>query len=239
MITFFIVGMIFLLAGLIQGLTGFGSALVAIPLLCLIIDIKTAVPLCMLNSIIITTTLALQLTRDIDRNKIMPLCIGAIPGLVVGSTILKTVDSTTMRFFLGIILVAYSIYNLAAQPTPRKLHPAWSWGAGFFSGAIGAAFSVGGPPVIIYTTLKNWTKNEIKATLTGFFMVNSYFIVAAHGLTGVTTKQALLFFLVSAPFVLLGTLGGSRLSNFLPEKKYAKMIFIFLIIMGLMMIFGA
>ena len=67
-----IVGMIFLLAGLVQGLTGFGSALVAIPLLCLVVDIKTAVPLCMLNSLIITTTLILQLKKDVDRKKLCP-----------------------------------------------------------------------------------------------------------------------------------------------------------------------
>lgn len=230
--------MIFLLAGLIQGLTGFGSALVAIPLLCYLIDIKTAVPLCMLNSIIITTTMALQLKKDIDRKKILPLCIGAVPGIVVGSTVLKMVDSTTIRFFMGILLVVYAIYSLAAQPKPRKLHSAWSWIAGFSSGAIGAAFSAGGPPTIIYTTLKNWSKDEIKATLTGFFMVNSYLTVTVHGLTGVTTQQSFLLFLASAPFVLMGTLGGSRLYRFLPEKNYVPMIYGFLIVMGIMMIFG-
>lgn len=238
MMTALIVGMIFLLAGLIQGLTGFGSALVAIPLLCLVIDIKTAVPLCMLNSLIITTTLVLQLKKDVDRRKIMPLCLSAIPGILVGVTVLKMVDATTMRFLLGTFLTIYAIYSLAAQPKPRKLHPVWSWVAGFSSGAIGAAFSAGGPPTIIYTALQNWNKDEIKATLTGFFMVNSYLIATVHGLTGMTTKQSLLLFLASAPFVLVGTLGGSRLYRFLPDKNYVTMIYTFLIIMGVMMIFG-
>ena len=234
-----IVGMIFLLAGVVQGLTGFGSALVAIPLLCLVIDIKTAVPLCMLNSLIITTTLILQLRKDVDRRKIMPLCLSAIPGILVGATVLKTVDAATMRFLLGTLLTIYAIYSLTVQPKPRQLHSVWSWVAGFSSGAIGAAFSVGGPPTIIYAALKNWNKDEIKATLTGFFMVNSYLIVAVHGLTGVITKQSLQLFLASALFVLAGTLGGSRLYRFLPDKNYVKLIYIFLIIMGVMMIFGA
>ncbi len=238
MITGLLVGLIFLLAGLIQGLTGFGSALVAIPLLCLLVDIKIAVPLCMLNSMVITTTLAFQLKRDVDLKKIAPLCISAIPGIVVGSTLLSTVDSNIMRFALGIFLVSYSVYSLVAKPRQRDLHFSWSLAAGFSSGAIGAAFSAGGPPAIIYAMMNKWSKNEIKATLTGFFMANSYLTAAVHGATGVTTKQSLLLFAASAPFVLAGTFGGSFLYRFLPEKNYVWLIFIFLIIMGVMMIFG-
>jgi len=230
--------MIFLLAGFVQGLTGFGSALVAIPLLCLVIDIKTAVPLCVLSSLIITTTMALQLRKDVDGKKILPLCLSAIPGIFIGATVLKTVDSTTIRFLLGIFLVAYSIYSLAVQPKPRKLHPAWGWVAGFSSGAIGAAFSAGGPPTIIYTMLKNWSKDETKATLTGFFTVNSFIVAAVHGMTGVTTEQSLLLFLTSAPFVLAGTLAGSMIYRFLPGKNYVKTVYIFLVLMGGMMILG-
>jgi len=230
--------MVFLLAALVQGLTGFGFVLVAMPLLCLVIDIKTAVPLCTLSGLIVTTTMALQLRKDIDRKKIMPLCISAIPGIFIGATVLKAVDSATIRFFLGIFLVLYSIYSLAARPRPRKLHPAWGWLAGFTSGAIGAAISAGGPPTIIYTMLNNWSKDEMKATLTGFFMVNSYIIVAVHGVIGVTTKQSLFLFLISAPFVLAGTLGGSRIYRFLPGKNYVKIVYFFLILMGGMMVLG-
>jgi len=239
MITTFVVGMIFLLAGLIQGLTGFGSVLVAIPLLCLVIDIKTAVPLCILNNIIITTTLARQLRKDIDRKKILPLCIGALPGIVLGSTVLKEIDATVIQLFLGILLVTYSIYSLVVLPKPRKIHPVWAWVIGFSAGIMGAIFSIGGPPAIIYATLKNWSKDEVKATLTGFFLVNSYLIGVAHWLTGVTTRQSLNLFLVSAPFVLVGTLGGSHLYTLLPKKKYVKIIYLFLIVMGGVMIFGA
>ena len=48
---------IFLLAGGVQGVTGFGSALVAIPLLSLVMDVKQAVPLAILNGLVVTTTL--------------------------------------------------------------------------------------------------------------------------------------------------------------------------------------
>ena len=63
MTTILLCSLIFLLSGLIQGLTGFGGGLVAIPLLCLIMDVKMAVPLCIVSGLVITTVMAYELRR--------------------------------------------------------------------------------------------------------------------------------------------------------------------------------
>lgn len=236
MITALLIGLIFLLAGFVQGLTGFGSALVAMPLLSLIIDIKTAVPLCMLCSVLITSTLALQLKDHVSLRKILPLSVGSIPGILIGVTLLKAVDSTIIKVMLGLLIAAYSLYSLAVKTKKRRLHPAWSLLAGFLAGAIGAAFSAGGPPVIIYTTLNDWNKHEIKATLTGFFLINSYLVSIVHGLSGVTTNQVLIYFAIAAPLVLTGTLGGGYLFRFMRGSRYRQAISVFLLIMGIIMI---
>jgi len=237
MLTPLFISIIFLLAGFIQGVSGFGSALVAIPLLTLIVDIKAAVPLCILNSLIITTYLSFKMRRHLDTKKILPLCVAAVPGIIAGSTILKQVSSTIIRVSLGILLVAYSVYSLLTTPKPRKLHKAWSYLAGFLSGAIGAAFSAGGPPTIIYTTLNDWEKDSIKATLSGFFLFNSYLIAIVHAVEGLTTVEIFTYFMISAPFVLLGTVLGTICYGKIPRKRYLQIIFAFLTVMGIMMIF--
>ncbi len=239
MLILFCISAIFLLAGFVQGMTGFGSALVAMPLLSLCLDVKSAVPLCILNSVVITTFLALKLKKHLDRKKIFPLCIAAIPGMIVGITLLKKVRSEHLGMGLGVLLVIYACYNLLIKVRQRKLHPAWSYLAGFSSGAIGAAFSAGGPPTIIYATLNDWDKDEIKATLSGFFLFNSYLIATAHAVSGLTTVSVLTAFICSAPFVLLGTVLGSHCYGRIEKLLYLKVIFIFLILMGLMMIVTA
>ena len=236
MTEFFLIGGIFLLAGFVQGLSGFGSALVAIPLLILVMDIKEAVPLCTLSGIVITTYLAVKLSKHFDRKKIVPLCIGSIPGIFVGATLLKTVPSRMISILLGILLIAYSLYNLLFSPEARKLNYRWGYLAGFLSGAIGAAFSAGGPPSIIYATLNKWNKDEIKATLTGFFVFNSYLTAASHAVSGITTMLTIKYLLFSAPFVLMGTALGSRCYGLFEKDSYMKIIFLFLIVMGAMMI---
>ncbi|HID69521.1 MAG TPA: sulfite exporter TauE/SafE family protein [Desulfobacterales bacterium] len=236
MLTPLLISIIFLLAGFIQGVTGFGSALVAIPLLSLIIDVKGAVPLCILNSLVITTYLSLKMRKHLDAKKIVPLCAAAVPGIIVGSTILKQVSSTIIQICLGILLVAYSIYSLISRPERRKLHSIWSYIAGFLSGAIGAAFSAGGPPTIIYATLNDWKKDTIKATLSGFFLFNSYLIATVHAINGLTTIEIFTYFMISAPFVFLGTVLGTICYGKILGERYLQLIFIFLILMGFMMI---
>ncbi len=229
-------GLVFLGAGFVQGLTGFGSALVAIPLLCLFLDVKTAVPLCILNGLVITGYLALRLRRELDRRKILPLLLGALPGILVGTTLLRRVDAVAIRTGIGLLLVSYSLYGLFFRP--RAVHPGriWAYAAGFCTGAIGAAFSAGGPPAIIYTTLCGWSKDEIRATLTGFFAANSLLIVTAYVVTGVISGATLGYFAVTGLFVLTGTVLGSMAGDRIDRKTYLRIIYLFLAAMGMMML---
>jgi uncharacterized membrane protein YfcA len=236
MTVFIIAGVIFLLAGFVQGLTGFGSALVAIPLLSLIVDIKTAVPLCTLNGLIITTYLAWKLRRHLAWDKIYPLFLGSIPGVLVGVTLLKEVDSTYIRLGIGVLLISYSLYNLLVSPCPLNPGRGWGYLAGFLTGTISAAFSAGGPPSIIYTAMTSWKKEEIKATLSGFFISSGLFTATAHAVSGLTTLTILKIVAVTAPAVLAGTTLGSQVSGRINRKTYLQLIYGFLIVMGIMMI---
>ncbi len=126
-----IIGGIFFLSGFVQGVTGFGSALVAIPLLCIFIDIKVAVPLTVLTGLVITLFLAFKLKTHLDIKKLLPLCIATFPGVFVGVTILKKVDSEVVALLLGLLIIFYGLYNLLFHPHPRHLHHYWSYLAGF------------------------------------------------------------------------------------------------------------
>jgi hypothetical protein len=202
------------------------------PLLCLLMDVKTAVPLCMLNSVVITSYLLFRLNGHLRIAIILPLCLASIPGIYVGTTFLRGIDSDIISICLGLLLATYSIYSLVAKPRPRIVHKGWGYVAGFLSGAIGSAFSAGGPPTIIYTTLNDWPKDKMKATLTGFFAFTSCLTAVVHALTGLTTATVLHNFIFSAPAVLVGTAAGSALYGRMPRESFNRLIFIFLIVMG-------
>jgi len=236
MAVYFSLFLIFLVAGFTQGVTGFGFGLLAIPLLSLFIDIKTAVPLCSLLGILITGFLSLRLRKHIDRRKILPLLFGCIPGVAAGTLVLKKTPTGLLSLLMGVMLIAYVLYRLAGRQQPRAIHPRWAYVAGFFTGAISSAFSAGGPPTIIYATLRGWDKDEIKATLSGFFLTGGLTVVTAHALTGLTTRLVLHYFLLSAPVVIGGVVVGSLLYDRIDTTAYLKLLHYLLLAMGVLMI---
>ena len=233
------VSLIFLAAGFAQGITGFGSALVAMPLLLLFLDARTAVPLCMLNGLIITLFLSLQLKRHMDWRKVLPLCLGCLPGIYVGVAFLQHADDRLIKGLLGLMLVAYSGFMSLARPRPRQLHPSWALLAGFGTGVIGSAFSAGGPPTIVYTTLTGWDKDSAKATLSGFFFLTGALIALAHAGIGLTTRLVLGHVACSALFVFAGVWAGSRLYARLSKAAYFRAVLLLLGLLGLTMLTAA
>ncbi len=229
-------GIICLGAGFVQGLSGFGSALVAMPLLLLFLPGRMAVPFCILMGLVITFQLGIGLKRHLDVRKIAPLFLGCLPGIICGTLLLKNMDNLFISKALGFILVAYSLFQILIKQKQIRLNPLWGIVAGFLTGVIGAAFSAGGPPTIIYTSLNRWDKDSIKATLTGFFFLTGILIAAAHALAGITTLAVLKLFLASIPFAATGTLAGTVLYRKISYHGYLRLIYLLLLFMGLMLL---
>lgn len=227
---------IFFLAGCVQGLTGFGGALFAIPLLSLVMDIKQAVPLAILNGLVVTTTLAYTLRHWLDWRKILPLLAGSVPGILLGTAFLKLADPVVISRLLGGVLIAISLLNLCCAPRPINPPRIWGGIAGFCSGAINATVGAGGPPAIIYTTLHDWKKDEIRATLTGFFVLNGYATAMVHAGNGIITGDILGLFALTCGFVFLGTLAGARISHKIPRPTYLRIVYLLLASLGVMLL---
>ncbi len=230
------IGLIFFLAGFTQGVSGFGAGLVAMPLLLLFMEVKEAVPFCMLNGLAITLILSLQLRKSVEWSRVRPLFWGCLPGIVLGGLFLRGADNRLLETLLGLLIIAYSLYSLLSAPKPRRMHPAWPVLAGFGTGIIGSAFSAGGPPTIIYITLTGWDKDEIKATLSYFFFITGIFIAMGHVLFGLTTRQVLAGLPLSLPFVVAGVGAGVLMYKRIPQKIYIRLILFLLIGVGLLMI---
>lgn len=239
MLTFALVSLIFFLAGFAQGLTGFGSALIAMPLLTIFIDVKTAVPLCILNSLLISLYLGYKLKDHIRLKSVMPLTIGSLPGIYLGVSFLKSVEPDLIRILLGVMIIIYCAYSFFSHPGPRGLHRAWAYIAGFGTGFIGSAFSAGGPPAIIYTTLTGTSKDNIKATLTGFFLIGNIIVAAAHAASGLTTAAVVKHFSFSAAFLMAGVILGARAYDRTDTQGYIRIILAMLMVLGIMMIASA
>ena len=237
--TYILICLIVFLAGFTQGLSGFGSILLSLPLLAIFLDIKTVIPLVALMALCITIIIFIQLWKYLDWKKIYPLLFGALPGIPLGVFFLKKLDKDLIQWILGIILIAYSLYSLFFRSSEKEMRKGWGYVFGFFSGCLGGALSAAGPPVIVYMSLQTWKKDTIKVTLQGFFLISGATVILFQALNGLTTLAVLRYFFISLPFIFLGTYTGSIFSGKIQEEQYKKVMLILLTFLGGFMIYRA
>lgn len=231
--------LILFLAGFTHGVSGFGSVMLSIPLLAMVLDIKTVIPLANLVAVTLTVTVFVQLRHQFVWKKLGPLIYGAIPGIALGVFFLKRLDKETIHWFLGVLLIVFAGYSLLFRPSRKDFRKQWAYGFGFLSGCLGGAFSASGPPVIVYTSLQKWSKDQIKVTLQGFFFLSGVAIGVSQALSGITTFKVLHFYVSGLPALLLGAGLGSFFYRFINEESYRRLIIFLLACLGVLMIYRA
>lgn len=227
------------LAGFTQGLTGFGSVLVGLPLLTVLMDVRTAVPLMCLLALCISVILFMQLREHLHWDKVRPLLISSVPGIVFGVYVLKRVPSRFLEFVIGTVLILFSLYRLSSGTLVREIPRRWAWVFGFLSGVLGGSVGANGPPVIIYTTQQSWGKYSVKSTLIGFFMVSGTGISSVHAVNGLITGQVLTLFAAGLPALVTGVLLGSHLFHRVHTRTYRRGLYFLLVILGVFMVIKA
>ena len=228
----FWVGAIVWGAAFIHGLVGFAFALLAVPLLSFFWPLKDIVPLMALLGAVLNGLLFLSLRKYFFFSRIKGLLLGAIPGVVCGTVFLSQAPEVFLKGLLGLTLIIYGVYGLL-KPQPRfVLSDKWGYFFGFWAGMLGAALNTPGPPVVVYVTLKNWSKNEVKSTLQGYFLLLILLVICAHTWEGLITIVTLKNFLKLVPLVVFGLFLGHKIYYFLNTKSYLRLLYLMLIIAG-------
>ena len=221
-----------LIAGLIQGFSGFGSVLFSLPVLALFLDIKIAIPLMSLSGVVLTVYLLFSLWNHLEWRKILPLLVGTVFGVPVGVLLLKHLKASYLLITLGIMLIAYSFYGLVMKPHRKAMKKYWAYLFGFLAGCLGGAFSASGPPVIVYTSLQSWNKDQIKVTLQGYFFASGIIVIFFQAFSGLMTDMVLKYFLISLAPLMIGTYVGHFFYGRIQEETYRTFMLILLGLLG-------
>jgi len=228
--------LIILVAGFTQGFTGFGSALIMLPLLTLLLGVKTVVPMVILLGLCINVILFLQIRRHLEWKRVRILFAASVPGIFCGVYILKTMSTGFLELAIGMVLIVFPGYLMSRSVPEREVAPVWAWPVGFLSGVLGGSVSAGGPPVIIYVAMQPWGKLSIKSTLVGFFLITSVAIGAVQAAGGLMTREVLALFAAGLPALVTGVLAGSYLFDRIDSVAYRKVLNVLLILLGVFML---
>jgi uncharacterized membrane protein YfcA len=236
--TLALIAVLVFLAVLVQTLSGFGFALIVMPLATLVLGVQTAAPLVAMTGL---TTYAINVFRyrsAINLGELVRLAAASALGVPVGIWLLSNVSETLVRQLLGAVLVMYSLYALLRPATRRLASTSWAYPAGFLAGCLGGAYNTPGPPAIVYGSLRQWPKNEFRAVLQTLFFCNAILVVASHAVAGNITSDALRHFAWALPALLLGILAGARFDNAVDQRRFRTLVTVMILGLGLVLLLG-
>ena len=219
-------------AGFTQGMTGVGIITVALPLMALLVEMKTVIPMVGLLAVTINLALGWQMRGAIRWRLCLPLLLAAIPGIPLGVYVLKTVSSAALQIGLGAVLVAYGGYAVSRAPVQRDLSSFWAYVAGFVAGGLGGSIGVSGPPIIVYTSIQPWSKDTIKATMVAYFLLTTLGISSMHAATGLVTDRVLNLYAASLPGLVLGGVLGIACYRHIRTEGYKRLLMLMILLLG-------
>ena len=169
---------------LVFGITGFGAALVTIPLATHLVSLKFALALFVLADLAAALSIGLENPKKAVRAEWTRLVPMILVGTALGVTLLVNLPRETGMLLLGLFVLAAGILNLLPQARARIIAPGWAWLAGLAGGITSTVFGAGGPPYAIYLSQRGLTKEQYRATM-GFATLTSISLRAiAFALTG-------------------------------------------------------
>lgn len=231
--TFALFAAAWLVGGFVNGITGFGAAMAAMPFVLMGMDLKQAIPACSLMVLVVGLEQGWRYRGFADWSRVMPLIWGALPGAFAGALALRLLPSDYLKMALGCFLVCYAFWGLFLEGArPVTVSRAWGYAAGFLSTAFGTAFSFNGPPLAVYTTLSGWNKETSKAGLAASFIITCTLMLVSQVLAGMHSLAAAAPVLGAIPCALLGASLGFRVVRRLGDRAYRRLLFIFLGVTG-------
>lgn len=227
---------IIFLSYVIKGLSGFGSGLIAIPLLAFIFPLTFIVPVLGLLSYSGTLIQSYHLRKQVSWADMLPLIPFSIFGITIAIWLLVNVNETDLLRVLGVFILCYSIYSLLPLPEPRGSRK-WAIIAGSLGGIVGALFGTGGPFYVVYLKMRQLNKSQFRATIAMVFFVDGGVRIMGYALNGLYTEQVLWMLLLMLPVLLTGLYVGHHLHIKFEQKRFNQVISVLLMCSGVMLLY--
>ena len=196
------------LATVIRSAFGFGEALVAVPLLALIIPVEVAAPLAVLVSVTVAGVVLLRDWREVHAGSAGRLILSTMIGIPFGLLLLTSVAEPVVKAALAAVIITFSAYRLVGRSRFELKDDRLAWLFGFGAGVLGGAYGMNGPPLVAYGTLRRWSPERFRATLQGYFLPASLVGMIGYWVAGLWSPAVTRYYLMSLPVVLAATALG-------------------------------
>ncbi len=213
------------IAAMARGFSGFGAALIFLPLAATVVDPKVASPLLLVTDAVLAVGFIPNAFRTADKREVSVMGLGAAIGIPIGTVLLVRLDALTIRW--GIVVLAGAMLALLmsgwryrGRPTPPL-----SFGVGAFAGVCSGAAQTGGPTVIAYWLGTPQPPVIVRANIILYFAISTTIAMVTYYFGGVLTLTVLKLCLVVAPVYALGLFIGARLFGVADESVFRRICY--------------
>jgi uncharacterized membrane protein YfcA len=238
--TLIAVPLIGLLAYIILGISGFGSALVSIPLLAHFLPLQSVVPLVVLVDFLATVSNGLRFREHVEITELKFLIPAVIIGILSGVTLLATLPKHAALLMLGGFITSYGAYRLVTKPAAAPVSRWWGIPTGLVGGLLGGLFGVGGPIYATYMAARIHDPAKMRATLSAVFSISTGLRLTLYLISGLLLQSEVWWaFMMLLPAMPIGLMIGYRLHATLSRQQISAFISLLLVASGLSLLWKA
>jgi uncharacterized protein len=199
------------ISGTARGFSGFGSALIFMPLASSMASPRLVAALLLIIDFIGAMPLLPNAWRLADRKATAVIVAGALVGVPIGTWLLTRLDPVTTRWIISGFVGALLLLLLSGWRYRGKDHVTLSVGIGALSGFCSGLAQTGGPPIVGYWLGRPVASGIARANIMLFFGASDFFSIVSYAATGLINRDAILFSLLVGPIYAIGIGAGSLL----------------------------
>jgi uncharacterized membrane protein YfcA len=230
------VGVVFL-SGVMRGFSGFGGAMLVVPVFSILYSPVEAVAIAMLLSFLANLQLVPGARVHMEWRQVLPISVMGLVTIPLGSLLLLTLDPEVMRRAISAVVLAFVLLLGSGWRSRRRPGIAGALGAGALGGFINGAAGVGGPPVILYLLAGPGSAKTNRANLIGIYAFLTGGTVISLAANGVITAEILWRLLLFAPAFVAAVWVGMRMFGYASEAFYRRFALTVLAVAALLGLF--
>ncbi len=215
---------------LLQAISGFGFALLSVPLFALRIDVHEAV---VLSSCIGTISSGWQtyfLRRSVDAVLARRYIVASLVGIPAGFALFILLSDQVLRLIVGVAVLFGTL--VVAFGGQLKVGRAWERVLGVLSGALLIATSTNGPPIVLAMQAQRMPMLAFRSTLARIFFVSGLVSVVLFLFAGEIDASIGLATLLCVPVMTISVIVGNRIAHRLAERPFRALVLILLVVAG-------
>ena len=209
-----------LVSGTARGFSGFGSALIFMPLASSIAAPRLVAALLLVIDLIGSAPLIPNAWKQADRRATAIMALGALVGVPIGTWLLSRLEPVTTRWIISAFVFALLLLLLSGWRYRGKDHAAISIGIGGLSGFCSGLAQTGGPPIVGYWLGRPIASVIQRANILLFFAASDFFSLVSYALSGLITMDAIRFSIVVGPIYGIGVWFGASLFGRASESLF-------------------